>query len=106
MNAIRLPLVIKKTGLSRMTIYRLENRGEFPQRKQLSPNSVGWLESEIDEWIASRSAKSRIGKTATGKPSGLWSARGHVQGDDADSGAAGAGGATAAGALPAGGVGK
>jgi prophage regulatory protein len=66
MNAIRLPLVLKKTGLSRMTIYRLENRGEFPRRKQLSPNSVGWLESEVDEWIATRrSTKSRIGKTAT-----------------------------------------
>jgi prophage regulatory protein len=66
MNAIRLPLVLKKTGLSRMTIYRLENRGEFPQRKQLSPNSVGWLESEVDEWLATRhSPKSRFGTTAT-----------------------------------------
>ena len=52
-----------------MTIYRLEIRGEFPQRKQLSPNSVGWLESEIDEWIASRrSAKSDIETTAVGDP--------------------------------------
>jgi prophage regulatory protein len=65
MNAIRLPLVLKKTGLSRMTIYRLENRGEFPKRKQLSPNSVGWLESEIDEWIATRcSPQSRLGTPA------------------------------------------
>ena len=48
-----------------MTIYRLENRGESPQRKQLSPNSVGWLESEADEWIATRrSPQSRLGTPA------------------------------------------
>jgi prophage regulatory protein len=69
MNAIRLPLVLKKTGLSRMTIYRLENRGEFPKRKQLSPNSVGWLESEVDEWIATRrSPQSHPGTPAVDSP--------------------------------------
>jgi prophage regulatory protein len=56
---------LAQTGLSRMTIYRLENRSEFPQRKQLSPNSVGWLESEVDEWIATRrSPQSRLGTPA------------------------------------------
>ena len=59
MNVLRLPAVLKRTGLSRMTIYRLENRGAFPQRVQLSPNSVGWRESEVDEWVRTRAAPTR-----------------------------------------------
>jgi prophage regulatory protein len=37
-----------------MTIYRLELAGEFPKRRQLSKNSVAWLESDIDAWADSR----------------------------------------------------
>jgi prophage regulatory protein len=44
----------QKIGLSRPTIWRLESRGEFPRRRQLTGNVVGWLESEVDEWIRSR----------------------------------------------------
>ena len=42
------------TGLSRTTRWRLERAGRFPRRHRISPNAVGWLESEIDDWIASR----------------------------------------------------
>jgi len=41
------------TGLSRMTIYRLELAGKFPKRRQLSKNSVAWVESEIEQWAGS-----------------------------------------------------
>ena len=44
-------------GLSRMTIYRLEKAGEFPKRIRLaSGNSVGWLEHEVEAWLADRMA--------------------------------------------------
>lgn len=39
------------TGLSRMTIYRLELAGKFPKRRQLSQNSVAWFESDIENWV-------------------------------------------------------
>jgi prophage regulatory protein len=42
------------TGLSRTTRWRLEKLGRFPKRRQLGDNSVGWLQSELDEWLASR----------------------------------------------------
>lgn len=45
---------MQATGLSRITIYRLELGGKFPKRRQLSENSVVWLESDISEWIDSR----------------------------------------------------
>ena len=46
--------VISKTGLSRTSIWRQEREGKFPCRIQISPNRVGWLEDEVDEWIESR----------------------------------------------------
>ena len=47
MKLLRIRQVIQITGLSRMTIYRLELAGTFPKRRQLSENSVGWLEADI-----------------------------------------------------------
>jgi prophage regulatory protein len=51
---IRLDEVTRKVSYSGMHIWRLEQRNKFPRRVQIGPNSVGWIESEIDEWIASR----------------------------------------------------
>jgi len=42
------------TGLSRTTRWRLERQGQFPQRRQISENAVGWLASEIHAWVAGR----------------------------------------------------
>ena len=39
---------------TRQHLSRLEAAGEFPARIQLGRCSVGWLKSEIDEWLSSR----------------------------------------------------
>ena len=57
---IRLRQAILKTGLSRSTIYTLIKLGDFPKQIQLSPRTMGFLESEIDEWIAGRIAASKV----------------------------------------------
>ena len=36
---------------SRGTIYNWERKGQFPQRKRLGAQSVGWLKSEIQDHI-------------------------------------------------------
>jgi prophage regulatory protein len=54
MKFLRIRQVMQLTGLSRMTIYRLELSGSFPKRRQLSANSVAWLESDITAWAESR----------------------------------------------------
>ena len=54
MKFLRIRQVMQATALSRMTIYRLELAGKFPKRRQLSENSVAWLETDISEWIDSR----------------------------------------------------
>lgn len=43
-----------RTGLSRSYIYRLSKDGDFPRPVQLTPYRIGWVESEIDAWIAER----------------------------------------------------
>lgn len=61
MKLLRLPQVVAITGLSRMTIYRMERRREFPHRVQLGLNSVTWREDDVDAWIAARPMASRNG---------------------------------------------
>jgi len=51
---IRFPDVHARTGLSRSTICRLEQQGQFPRHYRISPNAVAWLESEVAAWIRSR----------------------------------------------------
>lgn len=48
-----------KTGRSRAQRWRDENANPptFPKRVRLGPNAVGWLQSEIDAWIAARAAE-------------------------------------------------
>ena len=53
---MREPEVQRITGLSRTTRWRLQRDGMFPYRRQISPNSVGWLASEINAWVAEKSA--------------------------------------------------
>ena len=56
---LRLPEVKLRTGLSRSTIYALIGKDEFPRHVPLGMRCVGWLESEIDSWIAARVANRR-----------------------------------------------
>ena len=48
---LRFQEVTELTGLSRSTIWRKERLGLFPKRKQLGLNSVGWYESDIQQWL-------------------------------------------------------
>jgi prophage regulatory protein len=52
---LRLKEVIHITGLSRSTIYAEISKGNFPKQIQLTGSrSVGWLESEIAQWVDSK----------------------------------------------------
>ncbi len=59
MNILRQPAVTAKTGKSRTRIYEDVAAGTFPAPIKLGPGAraVGWLESEIDAWIAARIAE-------------------------------------------------
>ena len=51
--------VQKDTGLSRTALYRLIAGKDFPTQIHLSANTVAWLRSEVDAWIADRVEASR-----------------------------------------------
>ena len=52
--------IISKRQLKELVLYspqhvaRLEKAGKFPMRVQLGPNRVGWVESEILDWLQKR----------------------------------------------------
>jgi prophage regulatory protein len=56
---LRLRTVLGRTGLTRSMAYALLKGGHFPRPINLGARAVGWLESEIDAWIAARVEASR-----------------------------------------------
>jgi prophage regulatory protein len=58
-RALRLRQVSQLTGLGRSMIYQLQAEGRFPQRIKLGERAVGWLESEVRDWLATRIETSR-----------------------------------------------
>lgn len=57
--------VARMTGLGRTTRYEMERRGEFPARRQITPGAVGWLESELLDWLLSRKVGRPLASLAT-----------------------------------------
>jgi prophage regulatory protein len=43
-----------KTGLARSTLYKYVSGGHFPRQRRLGPGRVGWLASEVRDWMATR----------------------------------------------------
>lgn len=43
-------------GLSRSTIYRMIERGDFPRPQKLGLSAIGWRESAIEGWIKSQNS--------------------------------------------------
>lgn len=55
---IRLPEVIRRTGLGRSSIYARQAAGAFPTPVSLGTGvAVAWIESEVEAWIAAQIAK-------------------------------------------------
>ena len=58
-NAMR---ILSKRQLRELVLYspqhidRLERLGRFPKRIRLGPNRVGWIESEVIDWLHERIA--------------------------------------------------
>ncbi len=56
---LRLKTVIARTGLSRSSIYLRMSKGEFPNRISLGGRAVGWLEQDVENWLAEKVDSSR-----------------------------------------------
>ena len=51
---IRIKELTDMVGLSRTTIWRMENYGSFPKRISLGVNSVGLKLNEVNEWLKNK----------------------------------------------------
>lgn len=63
---IRLAQVSAKLDMSEAKVFDMIAKGIFPRPFQIVPGgrAVGWLESDVDQWIISRREKSLVGDAA------------------------------------------
>lgn len=51
---LRMPTVVRLTGLGRSTIYRLMATEAFPRPVRLSARAVAWRRDEVTRWSEAR----------------------------------------------------
>jgi len=51
---LRIRVVMRLTGLSRSTIYRMLAQHSFPQPVRLSRRLIAWRRSDLDQWSEGR----------------------------------------------------
>lgn len=49
-DLIRLPEVMRMTGLSKTEIYRRMNENRFPKNRKLSPRVAAWRRGDVVDW--------------------------------------------------------
>lgn len=52
---LRLPAVMKMTGLGRSTIYRMVAANTFPSPVRIASRAIAWRRADLDRWSESRS---------------------------------------------------
>lgn len=70
MRIIRLQDVLNATGLARATIYKYISAGTFPKPVSLGDRCVGWVESEVHDWILARIEERDLAEGAAVRPAG------------------------------------
>ena len=71
---VRLPEVLHRTGQNTVDVYAGMKAGTFPKSVPIGKRTVGWVESEVETWIAAKIA-ARDDGTAERNPAGPG--RGH-----------------------------
>ena len=56
---LRQKQVQARTGLSRSTIYLRVSEGRFPKPVSLGARAVGWVDAEVEAWLAGQIEQSR-----------------------------------------------
>jgi prophage regulatory protein len=59
LSILRRKQVQARTGLSRSTLYQFVSDGTFPKPVKLGARAVGWVESEISDWLTQQIEQSR-----------------------------------------------
>lgn len=48
---MRLPEVIRITGMCKSSIYKAVGKGRFPKPRKLGQRAVGWLSDDVSQWL-------------------------------------------------------
>lgn len=64
LRILRLPALEIKVGRKKTGIYSMISQGLFPAPISLGLRAVGWVESEIDQWLQERIKQSRQGEAS------------------------------------------
>ena len=70
MRIFRLQDVITATGLSRSTLYKYISEGTFPKPVSLGDRCVGWVDSEVHDWILAKIEERDLAEGASARPIG------------------------------------
>ena len=70
MRIMRLKEVIDTTGLARSTIYKYIAEGTFRKPVSLGDRCVGWVDSEVHDWILARIEERDLAEGAAVRPTG------------------------------------
>ena len=57
---LRLPEVLRRTGLSRTALYEQIKNESFPKPIRIAKRSVAWTDEDINRWCNERIALSRL----------------------------------------------
>ena len=49
---IRIKTVLEITGLSRSTLYRKIDTGDFPKQVKIAARCAGWRLSQVNDWLS------------------------------------------------------
>lgn len=60
----RKPSVLQRTGLSNSSLYEEIKRDRFPKPVRIGARAVGWVSTEVDDWIEQRIAQRDQGQVA------------------------------------------
>lgn len=55
---LTLPKVQERVPISTRTIYRWMSSGKFPRNFKIGPQTVAWLQSDINKWINEKASAS------------------------------------------------
>ena len=54
---LRRETVSELVGVGRSTLYEMMRQGRFPRPVHINSRAVGWVASEIEDWIEARRAE-------------------------------------------------
>jgi len=51
---LRIQQVLELVGLKKAAVYQLQRAGKFPRNVKITSRAVGWVEEEVQRWLAER----------------------------------------------------